>query len=149
MQIEDAARQIHDLVCYWAGQGKVLPVSFEVILQSLLDNSGFFIEVDMTVVSYAAVYESTKYLKIGTVVVDPRFTRKGYGEQAVRGAVDLAQKRNQKPIVAITNGNSSPIFRKLGFTVQPKEDANKELWGGRTREEWLSSDREFFRLDSQ
>lgn len=147
MRLDDAARQIHALVCYWVGHGKVLPVSFETIRQSLSDSNGLFIEVDKKVVSYVAVYESTRYLKIGTVVVDPDFRRMGYGEQTVGKAIELARKRSRKPIVAIANGNSSPIFQKLGFTERPKECADEELWGGRTQEEWLSCDRKFFWLD--
>jgi len=147
MRLEDAARQIYALVCYWGGHGKVLPVSLEAIRRSLSDGNGLFIEVDEKVVSYVAVYESARYLKIGTVVVDPCFRRKGYGEQAVRGAIDPARKRSRKPIVAIANGNSSPIFQKLGFTERPKEDADEELRGGRTQEEWLSCNRKFFQLD--
>ena len=114
------AAQVADLINPEARRGNMLPRKAEEIHQIIQQGKGFAIVENGIVICFVAVYEWPNFLEIGSVITREEFRRKGYASRLIQETVKVAKQMGNKPIIALTNPQSTHLFENLGFHHKPR-----------------------------
>lgn len=67
---------------------------------------------------------------VQTVVVDPRWRRRGLGTLVMGHALDWLRGRGASAVVLQTTGSGAPLYRRLGFVPTGEDLLTLDLAGG-------------------
>lgn len=111
-----------------AKRNKMLLKTIDEICLLLDKGIGQTAACEKKTVSFAAYYELNECVEIGSVITNPYFRGQGFGSTATTRAIFAAQYNCKgKPIVAMTNSESTRLFLRLGFRPKNKENIFVEL----------------------
>jgi|GEM_PF-2189627 len=150
LSVRSACRQIVAWIDFFAKLGLLLSRDFESIRQAVIFNRGHYLLdlVGENITCYAETVEYIGCIVLRSVLVIPKFQKKGLMRKIVGIAIDSAKKRQPKvPVILACHPHLIERYEKLSFRLQPKELAPAEVRGGRDESEWIASDREWMILD--
>lgn len=120
------ARQIHQLLLFYAKDGLVLPRSLMDIFEAIRD---FYVFVDDDrVVGAAALNICWEDLaEVRSLVVQEDVSGRGIGKHLVEACVSEARQLGIGRVFALTY--QQRFFEKLGFGVIEKAELPQKIWG--------------------
>jgi len=120
------AKQIQEMVNYYAGKNLMLPRSLNEIYENIRD---FFVyEKNGKVVGCCALHVCWQDLaEIKSLAVVPNMKNKGIGIELVSKAIEEAKSLGVKKVFALTYVPA--FFRKCGFKSISKSKLPQKIWG--------------------
>ncbi len=124
-----ASEIISRLIQTEAEQSKMLPATPLEIDLALKAGLGFYVDLDGKPVSYSQISRMSHYDEIGGAVTNPEFRHRGYARRVISQAILAAQVLSErKPLIALTNSESTKLFQGFGFRPAKKEMIHAEVW---------------------
>lgn len=121
---------------------RMLPRTKYDILEALYSGEGYPIIRKYEVIAYGEMTEKKRMFLLRSIVVSENYQGQKLGEQVTSNRIEYAHAINpDKPITVICPTDVVGFYRKIGFIKQAKDNLPVGLYGQRTMEEWMKSDR--------
>jgi len=119
------AKQIRDIVNFFAESGKMLPLSYNQIYERIRDF--WVIEKGKQIIGCGALKSMWKDLaEIRSVAIKEKYQKKGYGKILIENLIEEGKQLGFKKIFVLTY--KPEYFEKFGFKKISKSKLPHKIW---------------------
>jgi len=119
------AKQIRDIVNFFAENGKMLPISYNQIYERIRDF--WVIEKGKQIIGCGALKPMWKDLaEIRSVAIKERYQKKGYGKILIEKLIEEGKELGFKKVFVLTY--KPEYFEKFGFKKISKSKLPHKIW---------------------